>query len=138
MKHRLSQWAQHKCACMPYGGGHVIHSVGRQIGEVLSWACLNCLQAYVTFFDVSGKYPKEIHVERFDCIADLPDCLQFEYLWFDHEGEGPYGWDDDHRWDHGDDRAVREVRRHECLPPLDGGLYDRWVPDAQWHEDIPF
>lgn len=129
MKHHLSQWTQFKCSCQKYGGGYVLHTWGREIGEVYSWACLNCFQAYVVFFDVSGEYPKAIHTEKFACIGDLPECLQFSYLWFDHEGEGPYAWDDDHKWDWGDDEAVRETRRGLDLVPLDGDLYDRALGD---------
>ena len=140
MSRHLSQWAQFKCSCQKYGGGYVLHTAGREVGEVYSWGCLNCFQAYVVFFDLSGKYPKEIHVERFDCIADLPECLQFNYLWFDHEGEGPYAWDDDHRWDWGDDAAVRETRRGLDLVPLDGDLYARALGDDRpwlmdWSDD---
>jgi len=134
MSRALSQWIQFKCSCMAGlpGGGYVLHSYGREIGEVFSWGCLNCLQAHVAFFDVSGKYPKLIHTETFACIADLPECLQFNYLWFDHEGRGPFSWDDDIEWDWGQDQAVRETRRHLELVPLDGDLYGRarpgWIP----------
>jgi hypothetical protein len=117
------------------GGGYVLYSIGCEIGEVLSWACLNCLQAHVAFFDVSGKYPKQIHVETFACIADLPECLQFSYLWWDDEGNGPFAWYDDIRWEWGDHEAVIETRRGLDLVPLDGDLYGRRNPDM---EDIPF
>lgn len=142
----LSQWTQFKCSCragLP-GGGYVLHSGGREVGEVYSWGCLNCLQAHVVFFDVTGKYPKAIHVETFACIADLPECLQFSYLWFDDEGRGPFGWDDDQEWTWEDDREVRETRRGLDLVPLDDDLWGRQRPTDviylidDFDPDIPF
>jgi hypothetical protein len=122
---RLSQWINYQCSCMGDRRGSVCHALGPTIGEVKSWACLNCLQAYIAIFDLSGKYPRQIHSERFDCIMDLPECLQFSFTWFDDEGRGPFAWDDDEEWSIEDDEKVAKLRHKLGLPELDSSLYER-------------
>jgi hypothetical protein len=114
-----------KCSCHPYRHGQVIHAIGPQIGDVMAWACLRCLQAHLTFFELTADESRlvQTHDESFHCINDLPECFQFSYLDFDNEDGRPMGWDSE--WTQEDDERVAKMRHTLDLPPLDDSGYER-------------
>lgn len=80
------------------------------------------MRAHVSFFEVQGDRLVQVHDETFACIADLPECLQFNWIEWDEDGT-PIYWDRELTDKHEIDIIKR--RRKLDLPELDDGFYER-------------
>jgi hypothetical protein len=115
-----------KCSCHPYKYGEVIHSWGVRMNNCLSWVCLRCFQAHVSFFDVTDGNFVQIHDETFACIDDLPECLRF--VWQDWDDDGRLHYWGDEMTDQ-DEVNIIQMRRKLDLPELEADFYQR-IADA--------